>query len=79
VENVHLDQQYLFNPYGKTKAAKRKVPLNASALAIATRRTEAASGAYLFPHRKNKNKPMLKVINAHSTALKNSKVEVPSL
>jgi len=26
-ENVHLDQGYLFNPFGKTKAATCKVPL----------------------------------------------------
>lgn len=30
-DNVHLDQGYLFNPYGKTKAAKRKVPLSETA------------------------------------------------
>jgi integrase len=33
-ENVHLEHSYLFNPYGKTKAAKRKVPLSDKAAAI---------------------------------------------
>src|SRR5262249_7112084 len=65
---------YLFNPFGKTKAAKRKIPLTSMALAIVKRRAEAAKGVYLFPHKKDKNKPMLKVNNAHTTALKNSQV-----
>jgi integrase len=33
-ENVHLDRGYVFNPYGKTKAAKRKVPLSEVATAV---------------------------------------------
>jgi hypothetical protein len=47
----------LFNPFGKTKAAKRKIPLTAAALAIIKRRTQEAKGAYVFPHRRNKDKP----------------------
>jgi integrase len=74
IENVFLDQSYLLNPFGKTKAAKRKVPLNASALTIVKRRVEAAQGPYLFPHRKDKNEPMLKANNAHDAAVKKSKV-----
>jgi integrase len=48
VENDYLDQNYI----GKTKAAEHKIPLNASALAIIKRRTEAAKGSDLFPHRR---------------------------
>lgn len=73
-ENVFIDQGYLFNPYGKTKAAKRKIPLNAAALAIIKRRHENAKGPYLFPHKKDSKRPMLKANNAHDRALKNSKV-----
>ena len=39
-ENVHLDQGYLFNPFGKTKAARRKVPLTDRASAVLSRRLE---------------------------------------
>jgi integrase len=73
-ENVYEEQRYLFNPFGKTKA-KRKIPLTAAALAIIKRRLNEATGLYLFPHRSEKDKPMLKVNNAHTTALKNSKVK----
>jgi len=41
VDSVNLEEKYLFNPYGKTKAARRKVPLNSVALAIMKRRLEA--------------------------------------
>jgi integrase len=71
---VFPDQGYLFNPFGKTKAAKRKIPLNSGALAIITKRMKAAKGDYLFAHRKDPNRPTLKVNNAHDRALKKSKV-----
>jgi integrase len=65
---------YLFNPFGKTNAARRKVPLNVAALTILKKRLKAANGGYLFPHRKDDDKPILKVNNAHDRALKKSKV-----
>ena len=74
VENVTLEQGFLYNPFGKTKAARRKIPLTSTALAILKHRIEAAKGVCLFPHRKDVNKPMLKVNKAHSTARKNSGV-----
>lgn len=48
-ENVHLGediQPYIFNPYGKTKAAKRRVPLSKVALAVVRNRLDKEKGAY---------------------------------
>lgn len=77
-ENVHLDQGYLYNPYGKTKAAKRKVPLSETAITILERRIKGNTHAYLFRGRANrrgeKDKPILKVNNAHYATLERSKV-----
>jgi integrase/recombinase XerC len=70
-ENVHLEQGYYFNPYGKTKAAKRKVPLSERAAAIVSRRLASAKGEYLFPGgrgAKNADKPLVKVNGAHTLA-----------
>lgn len=75
VENVTLDRGSLYIPFGKTKAARRKIPLTSTALEILERRIEAAKGVCLFPHRRDVNKPILKVNKAHSTALKNSGVK----
>jgi len=73
-ENVHLERGYVFNPYGKTKAAKRKIPLNDMAAAILRVRLENDSGSYVFPGRGVGDAPILKVNNAHAGALKRSKV-----
>jgi len=77
-ENVHLDQGYLFNPYGKTKAAKRKVPLSEVATEVLRGRLAKAKGNYLFAGRMNRkgetDKAILKVNNAHYSALERSKV-----
>lgn len=76
-ENVHINEGYLYNPYGKTKAAKRKVPLSDRALEILQRRSQKAN-QYLFTGRKSRNgernKPIIKVNNAHYSALERSKV-----
>jgi integrase len=64
----------VYIPFGKTKAARRRAPLNAAAVEILKKRLEHAKTDYLFPHRRDKTKPMLKVNNAHTATLKNSKV-----
>src|SRR5205823_5783854 len=77
VENVSLEHGYVFIPFGKTRAARRRIPLTSSALRILKRRVEAAKGIYLFPHRKRPNKPMLKVNNAHEMA--SPQIKSPSI
>lgn len=46
VENINLDSSFIFNPYGKTKAAKRRIPLNKTALEVVTRRMDAVNSPY---------------------------------
>ena len=75
VENINLDQEYLFNPYGKTKAAKRKVPLNKIAIEVVHRRMDQVTGPYLFPSPNDPEKPVLKLNNAHYGALRRSKLD----
>jgi integrase len=61
-ENVHLSQFYLFNPYGKTKAARRKIPLTEATAAILRKRLDSVKGTYLFPGRGVSDQPIIKVI-----------------
>ena len=68
-ENVYLDKGYLFNPYGKTKAARRKVWLNDTACGVLSRRLDKIDGDYLFPGRVE-GKPIVKVNNAHTATRK---------
>jgi integrase len=62
-ENVHLAENWLFNPYGKTKAAKRQIALTTAARDILARRTVEAR-IYLFPCETDATRPIPKVNNA---------------
>ena len=75
--NAHIetDDPYIFNPFGKTKAAKRRVPLNKAALEVIRRRRAQAKGTYFFPGRGVGDKPIVKVNNAHTSAVIRSGVE----
>jgi integrase len=73
-ENVHLEHGYLFNPYGKTKAARRKVPLSEKAAEVLARRLEKAKGVYLFRGRGVGDAPVIHVNRAHTSAVERSKV-----
>ncbi|MGH9873161.1 MAG: tyrosine-type recombinase/integrase [Pyrinomonadaceae bacterium] len=67
-ENVHLEQSYVFNPFGKTKAARRKVPVTERATAVLARRIEKIKRDFLFPGRV-KDQPIVKVNAAHVATL----------
>jgi len=75
-ENVHLDQGYVFNPFGKTKAARRKLWLSeqqSRSIEILTNRLANIKGEHLFPGRVE-DKPIIKVNAAHDSAVKRSGV-----
>lgn len=73
-ENVNLAGGFLFNPFGKTKAARRRVPLSSSAKSTLGRRMEGMQTPFLFPCETDKARPVPKVNNAHDRAIKVSKV-----
>jgi integrase len=72
-ENVNLAENYLFNPHGKTKAAKRRIKLTAAAKCILARRV-VNCGAYLFPCETDATRPLPGIQSAHARALRESKV-----
>ncbi|WP_035350148.1 tyrosine-type recombinase/integrase [Edaphobacter aggregans] len=72
-ENVQLEKGFLVIPYGKTKAARRRVPLTASARRVLGLRM-ASDEAYLFPCETDSSRPVPKVNNAHDRAVRDSKV-----
>jgi integrase len=72
-ENVQLAQGYILNPYGKTRAARRKIPLTEAASAIVSKRLIEVKGDCLFPGRVE-SKPIVKVNAAHSATVKRSGV-----
>jgi integrase len=48
-ENVNLEAGYVFNPYGKTKAARRKLSLTKRAADLLRLRLLVIEGGYVFP------------------------------
>jgi integrase len=73
-ENVNLAGGYLFNPFGRTKAARRRVPLNTTAKGVLARRMTVLETPFLFPCETDATRPVPKVNNAHDRAVRDSKV-----
>jgi integrase len=83
VEDVDLMGHTLRIQSGKTKNARRTVPLTQPAVDVLKRRISAAQGPYLFPFRLGHfgkeeafdwNRPMTQLWNAHARALATSKI-----
>lgn len=75
--NVHLDKNYIFNPFGKTKAAKRKIPLSRKAHDVLRVRLKNVDGELLFPSGrggKDLSKSIVKLTNGHRGAVSRSGV-----
>jgi len=72
-ENVSLAENRLFNPYGKTKAARRLIAITAAARGILARRLVGAKG-YLFRCESDATRPIPKANNAHDRAVRDGKV-----
>jgi len=79
VEDVDLAGRTLRIQSGKTKNARRTVPLTDHALDVLKRRVSEAKGPHIFPFRKgfgqpDWNLPMTQLWNAHKQALTASKI-----
>jgi integrase len=71
--NVNLDGGFLTVQDGKTRSARRRIPMTARAKAILETRIDNAKGEYLFAGGRNCNdvkNPIVKLNNAHAGALK---------
>jgi integrase/recombinase XerD len=79
VEDVILLGRTLRIQSGKTKNARRTVPITDAALDVLKRRISQAKGPHIFPFRKgfglpNWNRPMTQLWNAHKEALEKSEI-----
>lgn len=75
-ENVHLPQGYIFVPTGKTRFARRNIPLTDAAKAVLKRRVKATKSPFVFPNRYDPTKPLTRVKKAHEDALKEAKIKL---
>jgi integrase len=74
-EDVHLEEGYLQVPFGKTRAARRPIPLNRAArLLLADRLSKLGTQIWVFPSKRDASKPMEKIANTHARTVKRAKL-----
>jgi integrase len=65
-EDVHLCEGYLHIPFGKTKAARRDIPLSTEARKLLAQRLEKlGTEVYVFPSKRDPKRPMGQIANTH--------------
>jgi integrase len=69
-EDLILPQRYLKVIKGKTRFARRNLPLTQSAIEVVKGRLAKAKGPYLFPHRSDSNRPLNNVARGHHNAVR---------
>jgi integrase len=77
-ENVDFKQKTIFNPFGKTKAARRIIPMTDDVLFLLKGRVEEATGLgtpFVFTSPHNVQKPISSVKKAHKAAAERAKIK----
>jgi integrase len=75
VANLDLERRTTFNPFGKTKAAKRSIPMTEDVWRIMKDRVIAAKGPYAFPSKSDPSKPIGGVRKAHDAAVERAEIK----
>jgi integrase len=74
-EDVHVFEGYLHIPFGKTRAAKRNVPLNTVASKLLAARLEKfGTEVYAFPSKRDAKRQMGNIANTHHRTVKRTKL-----
>jgi integrase len=68
-ENIDFTERTIFNPFGKTKAARRKVTMTASVYDLLKARVQKAKGPFVFPAKHNSDRSIGSVRKAHDNAV----------
>ncbi len=77
-EKIDFQQKTILNPFGKTKAARRTIPLTDNLLAMLRRRVKRAAELgtpFIFPARHNCQTPIGSVKKAHRAAAVRAGIE----
>lgn len=78
VENIDFKQKTVFNPFGKTKAARRTIPMTDDVLSLLRGRVKAVAEMgtpFVFPSPYDAEKPVGSVKKAHKAAAERAKVK----
>ncbi len=75
IENLDFGARTIFNPFGKTKAARRKVTMTADVYEILKSRSKESHSPYVFPMKGNPERPIGSVRKAHDEAVKSADIK----
>jgi len=77
-EDIDFKQKTIFNPFGKTKAARRTIPMTDEVLFLLRARVKEArerGTPFVFSSLHNTQKPVGSVKKAHKTAVERAKIK----
>ncbi len=75
LENIDFAARTIFNPFGKTKAARRTVTMTEAVWTALKRRAKTAKGSYVFPSEKNPDRPIGCVRKGHNAAIRRAVIK----
>jgi integrase len=75
IENIDFTERAIFNPFGKTNAARRKVTMTADVVEMLERRTKKPKSPFVFPSRGNLDCPIGSVRKAHDAAVEKAGIK----
>jgi len=74
VENLDFTARTIFNPFGKTKAARRRVSMTADVYELLKARATKAEGPFVLPTKGEPYQPIGSVRKAHDAAVENAEI-----
>ncbi len=72
IENLNFAERTIFNPFGKTRASRRKVTMTEEVFELLKKRATRAKGSFVFPSRFDPDRQIGSVRKAHDAAVENA-------
>jgi integrase len=75
IEHLDFDARTIFNPFGKTKAARRKVTMTADVAELLKRLTKKPTSPFVFPSKGSADRSIGSVRKAHDAAVEKAGIK----
>jgi integrase len=77
IANLDFSQRAIFNPFGKTPAARRKLTMTEEVYSLLKARAAEEKSRYAFPSPDDPERPIGSVRKAHDAAIRRAKIKPP--
>lgn len=75
--NINFESRTVFNPFGKTRAARRTIPITEEVCGILKSHCAKETGKYVFPSQHDPNQPIASVRKGHDAAVARAGIKEP--